>query len=305
MKSPAPIALFVYRRPAATRRVLESLFACRGLDECRLHVYSDGPRDATDDGDVAATREVVRAFQRPGMRLVERAHNRGLAESIIAGVDELCGESGAAIVIEDDLVLGPEFLTFMNRGLARFEADERVFQINGYVYPADLSQANDDAFFLPIVGTWGWATWSRAWARFDRQAGASASVLANPETARAFDLDGAFPFARMLRRQLAGEIDSWAIRYYLSMFECRGLALYPSRPLVANLGLGRGATHTRWSDAALRTTPYTGRLDRMPADVVVDPVLLASIQKFLRRYQNPVAKFLRRLRGLLPSPADS
>lgn len=302
MKTPAPIALFVYRRPAATRRVLQSLAGCAGFADAEVTVFSDGARGHDDAAEVAETREIVRSCGLANVRLVERSRNHGLAASIIGGVGELCESSGAVVVVEDDLVLAPGFLEFVNRALVRYEHEERVFQVNGYLYPASGLPPAPDSVFLPFVGSWGWATWKRAWRRFDVEARAALDVVGHPPTARRFDLDGAFPFSRMLRRQMRGQIDSWAIRFYLSMFRAGGLALFPRRSLVANLGLGGQATHTRWFDDAFTTEPFEGRLETWPVQVAVDEPALAAVQAFLRRYRNPVAQLLRRLRGLWQKP---
>ena len=65
------------------------------------------------------------------------------------------------IVVEDDLVLSPFFLRYMNDGLERYEHDERVASISAFLNPVDGDIPN--TFFLRYFACWGWATGKRAW----------------------------------------------------------------------------------------------------------------------------------------------
>ncbi len=93
--------------------------------------------------------------------------NLGLFGSITAGVSKLCDAKGRAIVIEDDIAVAPQFLTYMNRALDQYANDERVYQVSGYSYPGDFSAAGD-AYFLPDdLYAGAGASWARSWSKFD------------------------------------------------------------------------------------------------------------------------------------------
>jgi hypothetical protein len=47
----------------------------------------------------------------------QAASNKGCAASIIDGVTELFDTYENVIVVEDDLIVGPTFLSYMNAGL--------------------------------------------------------------------------------------------------------------------------------------------------------------------------------------------
>ncbi|WP_287963196.1 glycosyltransferase [Alcanivorax sp.] len=132
----APIVLFTYNRPWHTRRTVEALLKNAEARDSDLIVFSDGPRDADAEAKVAEVRQYLRTIRGfESVRIIEREHNLGLAANIISGVTEVVNESGRAIVLEDDLVTSPWFLQYMNDGLNRFEADDRVISIHGYCYP--------------------------------------------------------------------------------------------------------------------------------------------------------------------------
>ena len=72
----------------------------------------------------------------------------------------------------------------------------------------------------------------------------------------------------MLERQLQGEVDSWAIRWHLSVFMRQGLVLYPGRSLVKNTGFDGSGTHgsarTRASPTRRSRAPQGDRLANAP-----------------------------------------
>src|SRR6266850_4673577 len=130
-KQQTPIALFTYDRPDHTRRVLDSLAQCTRLDDCRLHIYCDGPQSAEQSEEVEASRRVVRDYSSQlRATIIERPHNIGLARSVVTGVTELSQEYGQVIIIEDDLELHPDFLAYMLQALDKYRHEETVHQIS-------------------------------------------------------------------------------------------------------------------------------------------------------------------------------
>jgi acetyltransferase-like isoleucine patch superfamily enzyme len=238
----APIALFVYRRPEHTRRTLTSLLACAELAQSPLYVFCDGAKTPDALEAVRETRRVAHALAPSTAIFVEREQNLGLAASIIGGVTQLCRQLGRVIVVEDDLEVSPSFLRYMNEGLERYADDDVVMQISGYQFPVQPPLSNAPRFFS-FPTSWGWATWARAWQHFDEHASGYAQLRDDATLRRRFDLDGAYPYFAMLENQRAGRVDSWAIRWHLSVFQRDGLVLFPGRSLVKNGGLDGSGTH--------------------------------------------------------------
>ena len=238
-----PVALFTYNRPDHVGRALASLARCHRLEDCRLHLYCDGAKGEHDRAAVEASRRVVRER---GVQLhadiVERRENLGLARSIVSGVSELCERFGRVIVLEDDMQVSPDFLDYMIQSLDRYEFDVNVYQISGFMFPVDLS-GDRDACFLPLTTTWGWATWARAWQSFDWNATGAREQLADPDVRHRFDLDGSYPYARMLESRLTGKNSSWGILWWWAVFQAKGLVLHPRTTLVWMDGFDGTGTH--------------------------------------------------------------
>lgn len=238
----ASIALFVYKRFEHARHTIESLQKNAQAHYSDLIVFSDGPKDASSAADVQRVREYVKTIT--GFRsveLVSRDRNLGLAASIISGVTQALRVSERVIVVEDDLVLSPFFLQYMNDGLTRYQDDDRVVSLHGYVFPVNLRLP--ETFFLRGADCWGWATWQRGWQLFNADGASLLQQLERRHLTSEFDFGGAFQYTQMLRDQINGLNDSWAVRWYASAFLADKLTLYPGRSLVQNIGTDGSGTH--------------------------------------------------------------
>lgn len=262
----APVALFVHRRADHTRRVVDSLRANAEASVTPLIVFADGSRGAADDRAVAEVRSYVRTIEGfASVVVVERDRNVGLAGSITAGVSEVVSTAGRVIVLEDDTVVAPGFLRYMNDGLALYSDDADVASIHGYTYP--LAMELPETFFLRGADCWGWATWARAWDRFDPDGAALRERLAESGELDTWDHEGASGLADLLDDQIAGHADSWAVRWSASAFLAGMFTLYPGRSLVHNIGNDGTGEHgglSRRYDVA----PYPGRItvERIPVE---------------------------------------
>jgi hypothetical protein len=265
--SRAPIALFAYNRPRHTRATLEALGANALARESDLYVFADAARKPEAIAGVEEVRRVLRTIEGfKSVTVVDRKSNMGLAASITEGLGGLCERYGRAIVVEDDLATSPHFLDYMNAALDRYDAEDRVMQISGHMFPANL-RTPEDAIFLPFITSWGWATWARAWRHYDPLARNYGRLAGDPSLRKRFDLEGHYPYFRMLQAQQQGRIDSWAIRWYLSVFFRQGLALYPKNSMVRNLGFDGTGVNCNVSDFAQSDLDPNFRVGVMPAVV--------------------------------------
>src|SRR3989344_4735411 len=207
----APIALFVYNRPEHTRRTVEALLKNEGASESALFVFSDAAKNpvaAEGVQEVRAYLKTITGFK--SIEILERRENYGLARSIVEGVTDLTNRFGQVIVLEDDLVTSPYFLRYMNEALALYADEERVVSIHGYVYP--VTGTLPETFFLRGTDCWGWATWKRGWDLYEADGAKLLAELKSNNFLESFDFGGAYRFSDMLRRQVRGANDSWAIR---------------------------------------------------------------------------------------------
>lgn len=294
----APIVLFTYSRPEHTRRTLEALAANTLADQSDLIVYADAARSERDAEAVCAVRNLIHtASGFHSVMLVERDKNFGLARNIIEGVSEVLRQHERVIVLEDDMVTSPFFLTYMNEALERYASEDRIISIHGYVYP--VAVALPEAFFLPGADCWGWATWRRGWACFNPDGAQLLRELKQRKLERAFDFEGSYPYTKMLEAQIAGTNDSWAIRWYASAFLLGKLTLYPGRSLVHNIG--NDATGTHCDQSSVMDTSLSDRAIRLDG-IAVEPCTVARLEIarfFSRQSRRGIAGWIKRIFGSL------
>jgi hypothetical protein len=297
-QSLAPIALFTFKRPHHTQRTLEGLATNPDFMNSPLFVFCDGARNAGEADATRESRRVVTNFQHPRKTVVEAPTNLGLANSIISGVTRLCNEFGRVIVVEDDLVVSPAFLNYMNTALDKYASDERVLQVTAHMWPVKVA-CKSDAFFMPITNSLGWGTWKRAWDKFDRDAALWPSIAKDPARLRQFDLGGRFPFSEMLKKQLRGATDSWAIRWYLTVFACNGLVLYPAKSLLVNIGFDDAGTHSSSVDQQRYGSEFSDAMVRSYPEVIPDDIATELVAVHLSKDGSMRHRILRRFRRFM------
>ena len=285
MRNLAPVVVFAYRRTDHLRNTLASLMRCEGFDQSPVIVYCDGPRDDSEADSVIATRELARTLLGEHAEYHFSEINQGLSRSVIAGVSETVSRFGRAIVVEDDLDLNPAFLTFMNAALDRYADEGNVYQVSGYMFDVPELAGERAALFLPFTVSWGWATWNRAWEQFDPLASGWEALRTDKDLRRRFNLDGTYDYATMLMRQMAGLRDSWAVRWYWTVFKANGLVLFPPASLVRNTGFDGSGTHgrgllRRFSKAKIALP--SPEID-LPESVFLDAGSYARVKKALWR----------------------
>jgi len=294
---PAPIALFAFNRPAHLRATVEALLRNDGARDSDLFVFCDGARGPADERAVGQVRELahsIRGFR--SVEVIERGSNIGLADSIISGVTRVCGDFGRLIVVEDDLQTSPYFLRYMNDALRMYADESSVASIHGYWYPGAGSVP--ETFFLRGASCWGWATWSRGWSLFERDGRKLLGQLKDRRLTHEFDLDGAMAYTRMLKDQIAGRNNSWAIRWHASTFLLGKLQLWPGRSLVRNVGFDGSGTHCGLSDEyGVELSPIPIEIKRIEA--VESEQARAALIGYHRSSRRPLpARILGRVRRM-------
>lgn len=261
----APIILFTYRRPRHVRQTVEALLQNKEAAASDLIIYSDGPKNKDAVDGVAQTRKYIHSIT--GFRsvnIIERSYNWGLANSIIDGVTSVINMYGKGIVVEDDLITSPFFLKYMNEALELYKDSQDVISIHGYMYP--VKEKMPESFFIKTADCWGWATWKRGWDLFNPDSEELLHEIECKKRCKEFNFNNSYPYTDMLKAQIDGKVDSWAIRWYASALVNDKLTLYPGRSLVFQNGMdGVGGTHC-------------GEDERFKVELAQTPILLRKLE---------------------------
>lgn len=246
----APVALFVYNRISHTKETITSLEKNYWAKETDLYIFSD----AAKEGDENAVREVreyidsISPERFKSVTVISQNVNKGLAKSVIDGITRVLETSNNVIVLEDDLVSCPSFLSYMNVALDRYERCDEVYAISGYSYFAENDSMINKTFlpsyyFLSCFCSWGWGTWKDRWNKFDQSAEGWEKLKTDRKLSYEFSLEGALECSEMLIEQMTKGIDSWAIRWWWTIFCNKGLTLFPRKSFIANMGMDGTGIH--------------------------------------------------------------
>lgn len=247
MQNFAPVALFVYNRPEHTRRTIKFLQQNLLADESRIFIFSDAAKDRSQQEAVDEVRNIIRWVEGfKSVELIERKTNLGLADSIIDGVSMLVSEYGKVIVFEDDLISSAFTLQYFNDALLRYQSEEKVMHIGAYMYPMK-DESLPETFFYRAATSWGWATWERAWKDFEPDVN---KIIARFDSKKKheFSIEGNMNFWKQVLEFKRGKNNSWAIRWYASIFLKGGLTLNPSKSLINNIGHDGSGIHSGLND---------------------------------------------------------
>ncbi|MCX6313016.1 MAG: glycosyltransferase, partial [Bacteroidetes bacterium] len=272
----APIVLFCYNRPQHTKQTLTALSENILAEQSELFVFCDGPKaDATEEQlkKIEEVRRIVKIKKWCGnVTVFESLSNKGLANSVIDGVTKIVKEYERVIVLEDDLITSKFFLEYMNTALEKYKGEERVMQISGFMFPLKQHLPEAKSFFLPFSTSWGWATWSRAWNKFDPQALGYKKLSEDDVLRCKFNLDSTYPFTEMLINQMSESrtVDSWAIKWWWKIFSTNGISLFPSETLVYNNGFGSDATHTKTNEIQVVNFNDSSSISYFPEEIEID-----------------------------------
>ena len=280
MQNFAPIALFVYNRPEHTRRTIKFLQQNLLAEESRLYIFSDAAKNSNNQSLVAEVREIIHSVEGfKHVELIERKSNLGLANSIIDGVSRLVKDYGKVIVFEDDLISSMYTLQYFNDALIRYQDEEKVMHIGAYMYP--LKEENlPETFFYRAATSWGWATWDRAWKNFEPDIDLIISRF-DQEKKHRFTIDGTMNFWKQIQEFKSGKNNSWAIRWYASIFLKGGLTLNPSKSLINNIGHDGTGIHSGMNDiyhVIINPQP----IQSFPEKIEENQLVYHSIKNFLK-----------------------
>ena len=236
----APIVLFVYNRPQHTLKTLQALMQNELAEKSELFIYCDGPKPNAKKEDLdkidAVHTIILKKQWCKKVHIIKAEVNKGLANSIVAGVTEIVNRYGKIIVLEDDIVTSKGFLRYMNEALNLYENEPKIMHIGSYLPYTNSYRKLPETFLSRFMSCWGWATWKISWNKANWNESELYEQIKDPKVRNEFNLEGVLNFHEQLENNIDGSINTWAIKWFASIFLCNGLCLYPSHSLTKNIG---------------------------------------------------------------------
>lgn len=235
--------LFTYNRPEHTKKVLDALKGNEVLPS-KLFIFQDGLKESTDVSDWEKVGQIIRNVKWCDTEIHIMSKNRGLANSIISGVSYAFEKYDAVIVLEDDCVPHPKFMTYMVASLNKYEDQKQVYSIGGGdTWPIKLQKEGADAYFCGRISSLGWGTWKDRWIQYDRDYMILKRIKSNPESNERLSIWGS-DLENQLIGNITGQCDSWAVFWALKVIEKGGYCLLPYESLITNIGFDGTGVHS-------------------------------------------------------------
>lgn len=233
--------LFTYNRSRHTKQVLDALASNNVLPE-KLFIFQDGIKQGLKKDEWMMVKEIIHNVDFCPVEIIESETNKGLARSIVDGVDFALQFYDAVIVLEDDCVPAPSFMKFMYQSLEKYEMCNQVYCVSGYAWNIALKPDEYDAYFNGRISSWGWGTWRSRWQQYVQDNQIIKRLSGNIDGSRKLASWGK-DLPTMLAGRMNGKNDSWAVYWALGVIEKGGLCLCPYKSLISNVGFDGTGTH--------------------------------------------------------------
>lgn len=256
----SPILFLVFNRPDVTKRVFEAIRKARPL---KLYIAADGPRkEKTGEAECCiAVQEIVSQVDWPcEISKLIRQENLGCKMAVSSAIDWFFSCEPEGIILEDDCLPAPDFFQFCDELLEKYRDDDRVGMISGDNFQHGVRRGTGDYYFSRYCHIWGWATWARAWKKYD----ANVSRWPDLRTSNwleSLGLQGGERkfWTRAFDRVHLRQQDTWDYQWTFTCWLNNMLSIMPNVNLISNIGFDRDATHTIGS--SIYSDMETGKLN--------------------------------------------
>jgi hypothetical protein len=278
----APIILFVYNRPWHTRQTVKALKKNNLAKDSNLFIFSDGPKNEEDIRDVEEVREYIKTIDGfKNINIIEREKNYGLANSIINGITEIVNRYGKIIVLEDDCIPSDDFIAFMEKCFDKYENNEKIMNVTGYSLPITISDNYFyDIYFSYRSSSWGWGTWRRAWKYFNRNKSILKEIEKSSNLRKKINRAGE-DLIPMLKNQIEGKLDSWAVFWAINIIKNDGVCVNPVKSRIKNIGHDSTGTHCGSSNRyEVKMAKKNINLLNLPNEIIIDNEIIKRYKEF-------------------------
>lgn len=248
MKS--PVLIIAFNRPELLSKCIESI---KQYAPTKVFVSCDGPRKGNleDKKKISRVKKIIKKEIDWKCTVSTKYENKNLGckYAVSSAIDWFFLNVTQGIILEDDCVASPDFFVFCDYYLSRYKTDEQVMHISGNNFLPNRQRKliTHNMFVSTLPHVWGWATWRRAWKKYDR----ALTEFQNDSKV----IENYFPFSNpaQIKNWLSnfqsvssGLVDTWDYQWVYACWRYRGKCINPPVNLVENIGFNQGAsTHTK------------------------------------------------------------
>lgn len=245
----APIGVSTYGRVNHLRQAIEALKRNALAKESELYIFSDAPKRG-DEEEVSAVRQYAHSIDGfKSVYVLERTTNNRVANNR-GGIESLLDQYGKVIFLEEDVVVAPGFLRFMNDALEYYDDDPRIGSIAAYCPPMVIPERYDkDVFALTRFNPWGIGLWQRYY-RMNTPISDECfrDVYGSKKRLKALECSVGEEAVEIIRMDFEGSLDAGDMKSIFWQFYDGKLTVYPRKSLSVSIGQDGTGLHMGVTD---------------------------------------------------------
>ncbi len=307
------ILFLIFNRPKETRQVFEEIRKARPE---KLFISADGPRP-TKIGEkemCEQTREVAKLVDWPcELKTLFRDENLGCKKAVSSGISWFFDHVEEGIILEDDCLPDQSFFPFAETMLEKYRANENVMHITGGNFQFGNirggtdggangnTNGNADYFFSHSIHIWGWATWKRAWNKYDVEMSDLEQTVNSRKIQSLFSNKAVSDFWISLFKHIKNKkVDTWDTAWAYTVLKHGGLAINPNKNLIENIGFGDNATHMGDKDSYMLQKAETLDVTKLRHPSIIKADNEADIFEVKKLYIRPwYTKLLAKIKSFI------
>jgi hypothetical protein len=185
------------------------------------------------------------------------------------------------IFLEDDILVSPHFLRYMNTGLDRYVDDEKILAICSYKLPFKMPFLyRDDVFLGRRYSPWGVGVWRDKWLKIDLEARDRSNILLNDPYLKSWARSIGADYFQLVKDDSEGLIEALDVRVCFHQMKQRQYCIFPSQSLSHNTGFDGSGMHCG------KTDHFDVELDMRPIYSIRFPEKLRENSIIMRRFRD-------------------
>lgn len=279
-----PILFLIFNRPDTTEEVFGKI---REVKPKRLFISADGPRIDNENDLIKCgeARAIVNKIDWDcEVETVFNVENKGCGKAVSDAISWFFENVKEGIILEDDCVPGIDFFKFCQIMLHRYRDNDKVLHVGGNNFQFGQKWGKGDYYFSAFAHIWGWATWDRAWAKYEFDIANNPPINDNSFLHAFKNNDLAENYFKEVFKKVSNhEVDTWDYQWQYAIIKNQGLSICPNVNLVKNIGYREDATHTKLNEPEWNKSNIAGTLNtfsppqKLSIEYEADKITLKSI----------------------------
>ena len=224
---------------------MEALLKNPECKDLEVFFFCDGYKGERDKEAVLETRQYIDSLS--GFKKIHkhyREKNYTTGPNFHAALTFLSNNYERFMIVEDDVVVSPNFVKYMLAGLTFYNADTDVFALSGYSFPLQLNGYQYDSIVHRRFSSYGWASWGDRVSKVKWDATSLQNYINTiPHFKSILNSEG-MDLYRMIKKEISGKISTWDIQMQVHVAINKMYVIYPVISKTSNIGFDNESTNT-------------------------------------------------------------